>query len=173
MKLSTPPVSPSARPRNSENEPRVTISGGIRPRVIKSPFTLPASAPRTSVSAAAAPIGSPASRQSLPKTTAERPISEPTDRSMPPLVITGVSATASRPISTLRRKHLEGIRQRRGIGADHREDRDLQHQERRQDRLRGLEPQPAGGTGRSRSTGRAGHVTVPPGRAHPRRPPAG
>ncbi len=28
MKLSTPPVSPSARPRNSENEPSVTIKGG-------------------------------------------------------------------------------------------------------------------------------------------------
>ncbi len=49
------------------------------------------------------PIESPPSRQSLPKTTAERPISEPTDRSMPPVVITGVKATASRPISTLRR----------------------------------------------------------------------
>src|SRR4051812_41415793 len=48
-------------------------------------------------------MGSPASRQSLPKRTADSPISEPTERSMPPLTITDVSATASRPISTLRR----------------------------------------------------------------------
>ena len=103
MKLSTPPVNPSARPRNIENEPSVTIKAGMRPRVIKSPFKLPASAPRQRVAAAATPIESPPSRQSLPKTTAERPISDPTDRSMPPVVITGVRATAKRPISTLRR----------------------------------------------------------------------
>ena len=103
VKLSTPPVIPSARPRYSENEPRVTISGGILPRVMSKPFTLPPSAPRPSVNAAAAPIGSPPSRQSFPKTTAERPMSEPTERSMPPLVITGVSASARRPISTQRR----------------------------------------------------------------------
>ena len=103
MKLSTPPVNPSARPRNIENEPSVTIKAGIRPRVIKSPFKLPASAPRQIVAAAAMPIESPPSRQSLPKTTAERPISDPTDRSMPPVVITGVKATARRPISTERR----------------------------------------------------------------------
>ena len=109
MKFSTPPVNPSARPRNSENEPRVTISGGIRPIVISSPLTLPASAPSTSVSAAAPTIGRPASRQSMPKTTAERPISDPTDRSMPPLVITGVNATASRPISTLRRSTSKAL----------------------------------------------------------------
>src|SRR5262249_4900692 len=42
-------------------------------------------------------------RQSLPKSTADRPISEPTERSIPPLTITGVSATASSPISTLSR----------------------------------------------------------------------
>ena len=72
--------------------------------MIRSPFRPPARAPEHRASAAAAtPIGSPPSRQSLPKTTAERPINEPTDRSIPPLVITGVSATASRPISTLRR----------------------------------------------------------------------
>ncbi len=45
----------------------------------------------------------------MPKTTAERPISDPTDRSMPPLVITGVSATASRPISTLSRSTSKAL----------------------------------------------------------------
>ena len=75
----------------------------MRPRVINRPFRLPASAPNNSVEAAAPLIDSPLSRQSLPKTTAERPINDPTDRSMPPLVITGVKATARRPISTLNR----------------------------------------------------------------------
>ena len=36
----------------------------------------------------------------MPNNTAHRPIIEPTDRSMPPVRITGVIATASRPIST-------------------------------------------------------------------------
>ena len=41
MKLSTPPVNPSARPRYSEKDPKVTINAGIRPRVIRKPFKLP------------------------------------------------------------------------------------------------------------------------------------
>ena len=36
----------------------------------------------------------------IPNRTAHRPIIEPTDRSIPPVRITGVMATASRPIST-------------------------------------------------------------------------
>ena len=103
MKLSTPRVSPSASPRNSENEPRVTIKAGMRRRVTSNPFSPPASAPTARVKAAAAPIGKPTSRVNLPNSTADSPISDPTDRSMPPLTITGVNATARRPISTLRR----------------------------------------------------------------------
>ena len=48
-------------------------------------------------------MDAPQSRHNLPNNTADSPISEPTDKSMPPATITGVSATASKPISTLRR----------------------------------------------------------------------
>ena len=48
----------------------------------------------------AAGIGRPASRQSRPRITADRPIIEPTERSMPPVMIIGVITRASRPTST-------------------------------------------------------------------------
>ena len=48
-------------------------------------------------------MGSPRSRHAAPMTTADRPSSDPTDRSIPPVTITGVKARASRPISTLAR----------------------------------------------------------------------
>ncbi len=81
----------------------------MRSRVISSPLTAPAAAPTPSVSAAAAPIGRPPSRHALPNRTADSPISEPTDRSIPPPTITGVSATASRPISTLSRSTSKAL----------------------------------------------------------------
>ena len=59
----------------------------------------------TSVSSTAHPAGTPASRHSQPKLTAHRPIIDPTERSMPPVTITGVSASASSPISTPSRIH--------------------------------------------------------------------
>ena len=71
-----------------------------------------ASAPRPRRSAG------PPSRQSLPKTTAERPISEPTERSMPPLMITGVSATRQQADLDAQAQDLEAVRQRQEIGAD-------------------------------------------------------
>ena len=87
----------------------------MRPLVISTPFTTPAKAPKTNVNAAAPAIGNSPSRQSLPKTTADRPMSEPTDRSMPPLVITGVKATASRPISTLKRSTSKALASERKL----------------------------------------------------------
>src|SRR5262245_39741678 len=85
------------------------MSGGMRTTVIIRPLMHPAAVPTTSVRTAAEPIGKPPSRQSLPKTTAERPMSEPTERSIPPPTITGVSATARRPISTLSLKTSKAL----------------------------------------------------------------
>src|ERR1035437_4158965 len=90
-------------PRNSESEPRVTISGGRLRRVIRTAFSSPASHPNSSAAPAAAAIGQPPSRHNTPKTTAESPMMEPTDKSMPPVIMIGVSASASNPSSTLRR----------------------------------------------------------------------
>src|ERR1017187_6708889 len=90
-------------PRNSESEPRVTISGGRLSLVISTAFNPPARHPKSSAAPAAAAMGHPPSRQSPPNTTAESPMTEPTDRSIPPVIMMGVSASASRPSSTLRR----------------------------------------------------------------------
>src|ERR1051326_248279 len=92
---------PSAMPRNIENDPSVTMIGGIPSRVIKSALSAPPAKPSANTTSAAAKTGIPPSRHTVPNTTAERPIMDPTDRSMPPVIITGVSASASRPSSTL------------------------------------------------------------------------
>ena len=80
------------------------MSGGMPSRAMSSAFSAPP-APRrpAGATAAAAGIGSPQSRHAAPNTTAASPIIAPTDRSMPPVMMTGVSAMASRPSSTLRR----------------------------------------------------------------------
>lgn len=100
MNVSTPRVIPSASPRNSENDISVTISGGIRSRVISKPFIPPSSVATAITRTAATPTGIPASRQSFPSSTADSAISEPTDKSIPPVTITGVIASASSPTST-------------------------------------------------------------------------
>src|SRR5579884_3095071 len=74
--------------------------GGISSLVISAALSAPPAAPVASASAAAAGMGRPPSRQAAPKMTAARPIMEPTERSMPPVIITGVVASASRPSST-------------------------------------------------------------------------
>ena len=76
----------------------------MRRRVTRNPFKAPATAPTSNVNGAATTTGIPRSRQNAPNRTADRPIKEPTERSMPPPTITGVNATASRPISTLSRR---------------------------------------------------------------------
>src|SRR5262245_15318592 len=95
---------PSAMPRNIQNEPRVTISGGSRSFEMRSAFRPPPAIPDMRAIHAAAGTGKFQSRHAAPNTTAARPIIEPTDRSIPPVMITGVSATASNPSSTLKRR---------------------------------------------------------------------
>ena len=90
-------------PRKRASDPSVTMSGGTPIRAMSHAFSEPPAAPRSSVAAAATGTGRCASRQSMPNTTAESPIMEPTERSMPPVTITGVSAIASSPSSTLNR----------------------------------------------------------------------
>src|SRR5438309_4355600 len=100
-----------------ENDPRVTMIGGISRRVIKSALSAPPANPSTMATSAATPIGSPPSRQAAPKTTAASPIIEPTDKSMPPVIITGVSASARSPNSTLRRTTSKKLAVVKKLGA--------------------------------------------------------
>src|SRR5450432_733213 len=79
------------------------MSGGIRNRAINSAFNPPPAQPTSRAISAAAGKGKCQSRQAAPKTTAARPSIDPTERSLPPDTITGVSAIANSPNSTLKR----------------------------------------------------------------------
>src|SRR5262245_44126817 len=94
---------PSARPRNKDSDPSVTINGGSWNREINAAFSTPAPQPAARLTTAAATTGMFQSRQAAPNSTAENPITAPTDRSIPPVTRIGVIATARRPTSTLRR----------------------------------------------------------------------
>src|SRR5438132_2353376 len=98
-----PRVSPSAMPRKSEKVPSVTISGGKPRRATIAALSAPPRRPTANAAPTAAAMGQWASCQSDPSTTADNPIIDPTDRSMPPVMMTAVSARASKPSSTLRR----------------------------------------------------------------------
>ena len=97
-------------PRNSENEPSVTMSGGMSRRAISTRVQRAArAADASSATRGRGRSGRCQSCTAAPNTTAASPIIEPTDRSMPPVMITGVSATASSPSSTLSRSDLEEV----------------------------------------------------------------
>src|SRR5688572_9629859 len=70
--------------------PRVVMKGGILPAVVTRPFTVPSAVPTAAPASAASGTGTPwASRSAV-----QRPLSasrDPTDRSMPPEMITKVS----------------------------------------------------------------------------------
>ena len=85
-------------PRNSENDPSVTMSGGmLEPRDQQRVQRAAGGADGSSASGAAAAIGSPQSRDAAPNTPPRAPSSTPTDRSMPPVMMTGVSAMREQP----------------------------------------------------------------------------
>ena len=99
VNASAPRVMASASPRNSEKVPSVTMSGGNRSHVINVALSPPPSAPTQIVQAAASGIDIPASRQNFPNKIAHKLNSEATDRSIPPVKMIGVIASASSPIS--------------------------------------------------------------------------
>src|ERR1700733_9514075 len=90
-------------PRKRENEPRVTMSGGILRRVINAALSAPPRDPASRASAAAAGMGRPATCHAAPKITAASAIMDPTERSIPPVITMGVMASDNKPNSTLRR----------------------------------------------------------------------
>ena len=60
-------------PRNMENEPSVTISGGMFSRAISTAFSAPPAQPSSSANSAAAGMGRCQSRQAAPKTDRRQP----------------------------------------------------------------------------------------------------
>lgn len=93
--MGRPSAITSARPRAIESIARVAMNEGIRPTVISSPETTPASVPAARPTITASHSGSPALVAVQPMTIPDSPATEPTERSMPPLTITNVIPKAS------------------------------------------------------------------------------
>jgi hypothetical protein len=67
------------------------------------PLIAPASAPVRSATAIAASSGRPRFCQAEPRTIAHRPMIEPTERSIPPVMMMKVIGSATRPTSAISR----------------------------------------------------------------------
>src|SRR2546425_115649 len=85
------------------------MSGGTLKRVMMRPFTRPASPPAPTASTMATGRANPTFFQNTPTRIAERPSIEPTERSMPPVTITKVMVSATRPTSDIRRPWLRRL----------------------------------------------------------------
>ena len=95
----------------------MTISGGKLKRAISEPFSAPPANPNSNAIPAASAIGSCASRQSAPNTTATSPIIDPTERSIPPVMITKVKCKGQQPDFNTQPRDLECIRCREKVVA--------------------------------------------------------
>ena len=81
----------------------MTISGGRLSHEIAKAFSVPPASPTNTATKPATVSGRCQSCQAAPITTAARLIIDPTERSMPPVMMMGVIASASSPSSTLKR----------------------------------------------------------------------
>src|SRR5918992_3728659 len=96
-RTSTPPVMISAKPSAIPSVPSVTISGGTRAFVIRTPFSSPQPSPQPSETAS--PISTtpqlspPTAFIAFAATTPENTSTDPTDRSIPAVMITYVIPT--------------------------------------------------------------------------------
>ena len=89
--------------------PSVAISGGTRKRVMMTPLTKPAKVPTTSPRPIATGSGRPMFFQNTPIRIAVMPRIEPTDRSMPPVMMTKVMMIAISPTSVISRPWLNRL----------------------------------------------------------------
>src|SRR6185312_374766 len=97
--MSMPPVITCARPSATERVPRVTMSAGTLATATSTPFTIPHAIPptiATTIPAAAThgPVP-PIPSITFADTTDANTRTEPTDRSMPDVMITNVIPTPS------------------------------------------------------------------------------
>src|SRR5437764_2447686 len=110
----TPFVTNSASPRSAPIVPSVATNGGMCSAATSAPFSSPATAPTATPIATPAPIETPCVRLHVPAT----PLSAtmlPTDKSMPPVMITNVMPSAMMLITDTRRatsSRLASVRNR-------------------------------------------------------------
>ena len=81
--------------------PSVAMNGGTFSLAMMIPDTAPLSAPNTSAATTPTNIGIPRLVKNTPDITAAKVISVPTDRSMPPEIMTKVQATPSTPLTAV------------------------------------------------------------------------
>jgi hypothetical protein len=97
-RTSMPPVISRADPRAMPSVPRVTISGGTLALVMSTPLRTPQAVPATSPAASPATIAPqpspPTASITLAAITPEKTSTDPTDRSIPAVMITKVMPTA-------------------------------------------------------------------------------
>ena len=91
--MGRPPVTSSAAPRATLIMPKVEIKGGSRPRVIRTPLSRPQRNPLPRPALTASGSGTPACNR-LAITTPERARTEPTERSIPAVMMTKVIPAA-------------------------------------------------------------------------------
>ena len=97
-RTSIPPVISSADPSAMPRVPRVTISGGTLALVIRTPLTTPQAVPATRPATSPTPIAPhpppPTASITLAAMTPENTSTDPTERSIPAVMITKVMPTA-------------------------------------------------------------------------------
>ena len=98
--MGIPPEKISAKPRAIPIIPNVAINGGTFSLVIKIPFANPRIAPKPRVTRIVRKRF-PVAAKTIPPTTAEQANTEPTERSIPPEIITKVSPTAIIPMTAV------------------------------------------------------------------------
>src|SRR5258705_120149 len=104
-----PLAAEDAGPAESASVARVAMSGGTLKRVMMKPLMRPASHPAPTARTMATGRANPTFFQNTPTRIAERPSIDPTERSMPPVTITKVMVSATRPTSAIRRPWLRRL----------------------------------------------------------------
>ena len=94
------------------------MNGAIRTFVINRPLIRPTAAPIASVATTATPIFSGLPFMRIADTSTDSLMTEPTERSMPPLMMTKVSPIATVPRKAAVRNTLKMLRSVRKLGDD-------------------------------------------------------
>ena len=75
------------------------MNGGSLAFAMRLPLTMPTRAPAASAASSPSGSGRPRVTETRPATTEQKVMAVPTDRSMPPVMITRVTPTASTPLT--------------------------------------------------------------------------
>ena len=112
----------SDRPRAIIIMPSVAINGGTFMREMTMPLTKPASAPVKSPTMTPTQTGMPMLVTATPVITAASVMTVPTERSMPPVMMTKVTPSASTPLTAVASRMPMTLSKVKKVGRQNRED---------------------------------------------------